>query len=51
MDPNTSMTVRDFGHAAWALAIGLLAPYVSVVPLFWWRERHAAARISALPRA
>jgi hypothetical protein len=45
MDPTAPMTPRDFAQAIWAIALGIAAPWVIIMPLWLvidrWRDRRA----------
>jgi hypothetical protein len=51
MDPNAPRTPRDFAQAMWAIALGLAAPWVVIVPLYLlidrWRDRRALRKARA----
>jgi hypothetical protein len=46
MDPNAPMTSRDFAHAMWALALGVAAPWVLIVPIWLLIERYRDRKAS-----
>jgi hypothetical protein len=39
MDPNTPLTTQQFVQARWALAIGLVVPWVTIIPIWVAIER------------
>jgi hypothetical protein len=51
MDPNTPMTTGQFTQAIWALLIGLVVPWVTIIPVWRlierWRDRKASREAQA----
>jgi hypothetical protein len=46
MDPNTSLTTGQFVQAMWALAIGLVVPWVTIIPIWVAIERYRDRKAS-----
>jgi DNA segregation ATPase FtsK/SpoIIIE-like protein len=46
MEPNEPLTVQHVVSAIWAAAIGLVAPWVILGPLFWWLDRRRDRRFA-----
>lgn len=51
MDPNTPVTTGQFIQAMWALAIGLVVPWVTIIPIWVaigrYRDRKASREAQA----
>lgn len=46
MDPTAPMTPQDFARALWALALGMAAPWVIIVPVWLLIERYRDRKAS-----
>ena len=46
MDPTAPMTPQDFAQALWALALGMAAPWVLIVPVWRLIERYRDRKAS-----
>ena len=46
MDPTAPMTSRDFAQAVWAIALGMAAPWVIIVPIWLLIERYRDRKAS-----
>jgi hypothetical protein len=46
MDPNTPVTTGQFTQTIWALLIGLVGPWVTIIPIWLLIERYRDRRAS-----
>jgi hypothetical protein len=46
VDPNTPLTTQQFTQALWAVAIGIAAPWVIILPAWWAWERYQDRKAS-----
>jgi hypothetical protein len=46
MDPNAPLTTQQFTQAIWALALGVAAPWLIILPARWAWERYQDRKAS-----
>ena len=51
MDPTAPLTTGQFTQAIWALLIGLVAPWVTVIPVWIAIDRYRDRRAARLEQA
>jgi uncharacterized membrane protein YqiK len=46
MDPNAPLTTQPFTQAVWAIALGVAAPWLIILPAWWAWERYQDRKAS-----